>query len=80
MGIFFQAREATVLLRDCTTLFNENARWKFHKDAAFYFERILEVATYKITAIQPLFSHDANYRKTFVTVKSSTAGEVRTNS
>ena len=39
----------------------EKAKWKLHKDAASWFEQILETAPYKTAAVQPLTFHLLNH-------------------
>ena len=39
----------------------KTARWELHKNAAWYFEQILEAALYKAATLWSLTSHLTNY-------------------
>ena len=62
---FFQAVTVPMLLYGCTIWTNktlgEKARWELHKDAACYFESILEASHYKTAVVWPLTSHLTNH-------------------
>ena len=62
-------------LMDANKTPKERATWELHKDAACYFEQILEVASYKTAPVQPFTSHLSNHPRC-----ARYAGKVSTNS
>ena len=56
----------------------EKVWWELHNDAAYCFEQILEAASYKTAALQPLASYLSNHP--IEQDMLGTAGEVKMNS